>query len=247
MYNPWFYALVSVVLVSLVSLIGLTTLSMKTDTLRRYLPYMLCLGVGAMFGNAFLHMIPESVEHSGTLLTLLMGVAGFGAFFFVEKQLHCKHECAAPGHGEHPVGYMSLFADGLENLVDGAIIAAAYLVDLPTGIAATVAVFVHEIPTEVGDFGVLVHSGFSPKKALVLNLVTGLAAVGGAVLVLTLGSGTTELTHYVIPFAAGAFVYIAAVRLVPRALAERAHAGIFLQALFVLAGFAAMFALKFLE
>lgn len=247
MYNPWFYALVSVVLVSLVSLIGLTTLSLKTDSLRKYLPFLLCLGVGAMFGNAFLHMIPESVEHSGTLLTLLMGVAGFAAFFFVEKQLHCKHECASPGHGEHPIGYMSLMADGLENLVDGTIIAAAYLVDFQTGVAATIAVFVHELPTEVGDFGVLVHSGFSRKKALLLNLVTGLAAVGGAVATLLLGSGTTELTHYVIPFAAGAFVYIAAVRLLPRVLEERAKAGLILQALFGLAGFGAMYALMFLE
>lgn len=247
MDTTWLYALVSVVGVSLVSLLGLATLSMKADSLRKMLPYMLALAVGAMFGNAFLHMIPESVEHSGTLLTLVAGVAGFAAFFYVEKRLHCKHECASPGHGAHPVGYMSLIADGLENMVDGTIIAAAYLVDIPTGIAATMAVFVHELPTEVGDFGVLVHSGFSRKKALLLNLATGLVAVGAAATTLVLGNVTAELTHYVIPFAAGAFVYIAAVRLVPRMLAERATSSTVLQVVAAIVGFAAMYGLLFLE
>lgn len=244
--HTWAYALLSVLSVSLVSLIGITTVTLKVENLRRYMPYLICLAAGAMFGNAFLHLIPEAFERQSGILTPVLILAGIFSFFTVEKILHCRHECATPGHGVHPIGYMSLFADGMENMVDGAIIATAYLIDFHTGLAATVAVLLHEIPTELGDFGVLVHSGFSRKKALLLNFVTGLAAIVGAIFALTVGSMTSSFTGYMTPVAAGAFVYIAAAGLMPRIINERkcdAHG----QLVWMLIGVGIMLALTLVE
>ena len=244
----WLYTILSVLAVSLVSLAGLFTLSMKMEKLQSILPYLVCLAAGAMFGNAFLHLIPEAFEVNGEgLMTPLLILTGIFAFFIVEKGLHCRHECAAPGHEVHPIGYMSLLADILENFIDGAIIGAAYLVSPATGLAATVAVVMHEIPTEIGDFGVLVHAGFSKKKALALNFTTALAGLVGAIVSLTVGSVVDSFEMIVLPLAAGCFVYLAAAGLLPRILKEQKHCGSYAQVLWMLVGVGIMLALCFLE
>lgn len=246
MANTYLYAIASVLAVSAISLIGITTLALKPDTLKKFIMPMVSVAVGAMLGNAFLHLIPEAFEELGVdiLVPALIGL-GAALFFFVETRLHCRHECAKP-HQPHPIGYMSMMADALENFIDGIAIGAAYLVSPAAGMATTIAVLMHEIPTELGDFGVLVHSGFGRWKALAFNLLSALSSVVGAVLALVIGSSLAEFSTYIAPVAAGAFIYIAATGLIPRLLKSR-ETGWMTKGTFVAIGLAAMYLLTFLE
>ena len=137
-------------------------------------------------------------------------------FFALEKFISWRH-CHIPTSKEHPhpVVWMNLVGDGLHNFTDGMIIAASFLVNIPLGITTSLAVILHEIPQEIGDFGVLIHGGFSKNKALVFNFLSGLMAIGGAVLTLFLGTRFVQPVRLLIPFTAGSFIYIAGSDLIP--------------------------------
>jgi zinc and cadmium transporter len=215
--SAWFLSLGSVIVVSLISLIGILTFSINTKKLESALLYFVSFAAGALLGDAFLHLLPEITEQAGFTLaisgSLLFGIA---LSFVIEKFIHWRH-CHLPTTTEHPHPYalMNLFGDAVHNFIDGLIIAASYLVSIPIGIATTLAVIFHEIPQEIGDFGVLLHGGYSKKKALILNFVTALTAVVGAVAALLLSSAAEGLVPFLIPFAAGGFIYIAGSDLIP--------------------------------
>lgn len=214
------YTIVSVVIVSLISLAGVLTLSLSIDRLRKYLFVLVSFAVGALFGDAFLHLIPEAFETMGDLrLVSLWVLVGIGLFFVLEKFFHWTHEHEAEHKGHiHPVGYLNLVSDGVHNFIDGMVIALSYLVSPITGFATTVAVVLHEIPQEISDFGILIHSGFTTKKALLWNLISACLAIAGAVFVFLLGGDGTILellTRYALPVTAGGFIYIAGSDLVP--------------------------------
>ena len=177
MLTVWIYTLASVFIISLISLIGIFTLSIKIKRLNEALLYMVSFSAGALFGDAFIHLLPETVEEYGFgIKTSLFVILGITFSFVVEKFIHWHHchdlECKE--HSHQPFVYMNLFGDGVHNFIDGLIIGASYLVSIPVGIATTVAVVLHEIPQEIGDFGVLVHGGFSKAKALFYNFLIGL-------------------------------------------------------------------------
>ncbi len=217
MITIYLYALGSVILVSLVSLVGVFTLSLKEDILKKYIGIFISLAIGALLGDAFIHIIPEAFEQSSNILaTSLLIIGGLFIFFILEKFLHWHH------HGEdedmheiHPVGKLILFSDGVHNLIDGIIIGASFMISIPIGIATTIAVILHEIPQEIGDFAVLIHSGYSKKKALWLNFISALLAVVGVVLALLLGSLAEASVLWLLPIAAGGFIYIAVADLIP--------------------------------
>lgn len=231
-------ALLSVLLLSLVSLAGAVTLSLGRARLERIVFLLVAFAVGAMLGGALLHLIPEAYEALGSgPRTGLLVLGGVLAFFVLEKFLHWRHEHAIPealagadlrfdgatghahGHAHHhaadPFAWMSLAGNVAHNLIDGAIVAASYLVSIPTGIVTTVAVMLHEIPQEIGNFGVLVYGGFSPRRALAYNFATGLAGLVGAGFVLALGPRVDGLADALLPITAGAFLYIAGSDLIP--------------------------------
>ncbi len=223
-------ALLSVLLLSLVSLAGAVTLSLGRARLERIVFLLVAFAVGAMLGGALLHLIPEAYEALGSgPRTGLLVLGGVLAFFVLEKFLHWRHEHAAPealdgatghAHGHHhhatdPFAWMSLAGNIAHNLIDGAIVAASFLVSIPTGIVTTVAVMLHEIPQEIGNFGVLVYGGFSPRRALAYNFATGLAGLVGAGFVLVLGPRVDGLADALLPITAGAFLYIAGSDLIP--------------------------------
>ena len=240
----WIYALVSIAAISGMSLIGLFTLTMSDTNLQRITKPMVSVAVGVMLGNAFIHMIPEAFEKLGNGSTVpLLIIAGVFLFFIVERMLHCRHECSKP-HEAHHIGLMSMTADMLENFIDGVIVGAAYLVGIEAGIAATVAVLVHEIPTEMSDFSVLVHSGFERKRALLLNIASSVTAFIGVILALSVGSSMTNFAAYVLPVAAGCFIYLAAGGLIPRYLKSTSLGGSFMHIALMALGVAAMLALK---
>jgi len=217
MINIVFYSLASVILVSLVSLIGVFTLSLSEKFLGKILVYMISFAAGGLLGDAFIHLLPEAVEESGFTLNIsLYLLAGIAASFIMEKIIrwrHCHHPTTA-SH-PHPVAMMNLFGDAVHNFIDGLVIGASYLISIPVGVATTIAVVMHEIPQEIGDFGVLLHGGLSKRKALFLNFATALTAVLGVVVALVLSSYVESTTHFLVPFAAGGFIYIAVADLIP--------------------------------
>ena len=223
MMATWIWALASVLVVSLISFIGAVTLVVGRQRLQPVVFVLVSLAVGAMLGDAFIHLLPESFERiSSSLETSLACLAGIVAFFVLEKFLLWQHDHAAQHtHPIQPVGYINLVADALHNFVDGVLIGASYLVSAPIGLATTLAVLLHEIPQEIGDFGVLLHAGFKPARALWLNFLTATLAIAGTVLSLSLGGRLQGLSVAVLPFAAGGFIYIAGSDLVPELHKER--------------------------
>ena len=219
--NSTFYTILSVIIVSLVSFVGVLSLSFKDKFLKKMLLFLVSLSAGTLFGGAFLHLLPETIEESGFGLSVSLTIlSGILVFFILEKFVHLHHHHTIPGknikkRGTSHIGLMNLAADGMHNFLDGLIIAGSYLVSIPAGIATTIAVILHEVPQEIADFGVLLYSGFSKKKALLLNFLSAAVAIVGAIVGLSIGSGSEEFISYLLPFAAGGFIYIAGSNLIP--------------------------------
>ena len=213
----WVLGLASVTAISAISLTGVLVLWLKEKQLERILLYLVSFSVGGLFGDAFIHLIPEAIEASGFGVSVsLLILTGILFSFVVEKFLQWRH-CHIPTSTEHPhsFAYMNLFGDAVHNLIDGLIVGGSYLVSIPIGVSTTLAVVFHEIPQELGDFGVLIHGGFTKKKALWFNLLTALTAVLGAIIAFVLGATTEGFIPLLIPFAAGNFIYIAGSDLIP--------------------------------
>lgn len=215
--------LISVVAVSLVSFVGVVFVGLKEKVLRRLIMVFVGLASGTLLGGAFFHLLPEALNGSGNVNTVLYTViVGIISFFVLEKFLHWRH-CHEEECPVHTFAYMSLVGDGVHNLIDGMIIAATFMVGFELGWVTTLAVVLHEIPQEIGDFGILVYGGLGKRKALIFNFLSGLTAVIGAVAVYTLRF-FEGLQLMLIPFAAGGFIYIAATDLMPE-LHKKSKAG----------------------
>jgi len=216
MASAFAYTIGSVVLVSLISFVGILALAWNEKRLHKILLLLVGFSAGALVGDVFIHIIPELVKKGVfTFTTSLSIVMGIIIFFILEKIIFWHH-CHLPPHKHHvhEFGLTNLVGDALHNFLDGLIIGASYLVDIPLGIATTVAVILHEIPQEVGDFGVLIHAGFSKFKALLFNFLTAVMAILGG-LIAFLGIRLEYLEQYFIPIIAGGFLYIAIADLIP--------------------------------
>lgn len=197
----------------------------------RILPHFVSFAIGALLGAAFLALLPhamQGVEDFHTLgLTVLLGILGF---FLLEKMVlwrHCHVEhCEAhtPEEDQHgqAAGTLVLIGDGMHNLVDGVLIAAAFMTDVHLGIVTSLAVAAHEIPQEVGDFAVLLHSGYSRGKALVFNVLASLTTLIGALVAYWSLADTQDVLPYILAIAASSFIYIAVADLIP-GLHKRLH------------------------
>jgi len=217
MLSVWLYTIISVLAVSIISLIGIVFLSLKSEKLEKVLVYMISFSAGALLGDAFIHLLPEAVESTGFSLMISFSVlAGIAFSFTAEKIIHWRH-CHHPitKNHRHHLSKMNLVGESVHNFIDGMIIAASYLISIPVGIATTITVVFHEIPQEIGDFGVLVYGGFTKKKALIANFLIALTAVLGAIITLLIGTNIRNILTFLIPFAAGNFIYIASSDLIP--------------------------------
>jgi zinc and cadmium transporter len=250
MISVYIYAISSVVLVSLISLIGLFTISLNKELLRKYVFVLISLAVGALLGDAFLHLIPEAFEKiaDSTYVSIAI-VGGILIFFIFEKVLHWHHHAHGEEHEEtiHTNARMILVSDSVHNLIDGLIIGASYLVSIEVGIATTIAVMLHEIPQEIGDFGILIHSGYTRVKALWFNFLSASFAVIGAIIALSFGKVTDSLILWLLPIAAGGFIYVAMSDLLPELHKNNNTSQSLVQFLAILTGIVAMLLLLFLD
>lgn len=245
----WLYALVSVIVVSAVSLGGILLLSLKQTLLQRIMALLMAVAAGTFFGDAFIHLLPEAAKDGFTLTISLATLTGITVFFVVEKYIHWHH-CHKVEHEEphvHHFAIMNLCGDAVHNMVDGLLIGASYLVSIPVGIATTIAVFIHEIPQEISDFGVLTHGGFSRGRALFFNFLVALGALIGVIVALLIGTYVEGVTQFMIPFAAGAFIYIGGADLIPELQRETSLKKSLVQLLAFVVGIAIMMALTFVE
>lgn len=201
-------------IISALSFLGISLLLVRKNALKKTLIYMVSLSAGTMIGGAFLHLLPEAAELVETETLFAWTLVSFIIFFLIEWVLKWRH-CHDDNCEVHTFGYLNLIGDFVHNSLDGFIIAAAFVTDMNLGIATTIAVALHEIPQEIGDFGVLLYSGFKQNSALLLNLCVALSAVLGGILGFWAKDYVDNLSGIMLPFAAGGFLYIATSDLIP--------------------------------
>jgi zinc and cadmium transporter len=246
MPTVYFCTILSVIIVSLVSFIGILSFALNNEKLRRITLLLIGLSTGTLLGDAFLHLLPEAIaDNGGDMQTWYWLLGGIIIFFILEKIIHWRHCHIQPSENHlHPLGAMNLIGDGLHNFIDGIIIASSFMASLPLGLATSIAVIAHEIPQEISDFGVLIHAGYSRAKALALNFITALAAIAGAVVALIIGLKIENFIDCAIPFTAGGFIYIATADLIPELKKEPHLASSLRQLISILIGILIMFWLK---
>ena len=248
----------SVVLVSLVSLVGALTLALDERRVQRLSTVFIGFAVGALLGDAFIHLLPEVFTRpdlaGSPLVDSLLVLAGMLLFFVVEKLLrHAHGPLHARFHGAGPaarpeLAAINILGDAVHNFIDGALIAASYLAGPGLGISTTVAVVLHEIPQEIADFGILVHSGLSVRKALLLNLASAAVALLGMAAVLVAGSMLhARVSAFLVPVTAGGFVYLASADLIPELQHDRSWRALLVQSALIAAGVGVMALLTLLE
>jgi zinc and cadmium transporter len=209
---------------------------------------MVSLSAGGMLGGALFHLLPESLETYEITTASTIILAGIFTSYLIEMLLYWRH-CHIPTSIEHPhtFVYMNLIGDGVHNFIDGLVIAGAFQLSHRIGFVTSLAIILHEIPQEIGDFGVIVYGGVEVRKALYYNLLSGLAAILGVVFYFTLNSAVVGLSGYLIPFAVGNFIYIAGSDLVPEIRDEKDLSRGLTHFFFMLIGVFLLYLVRFIE
>ncbi|OGD63739.1 hypothetical protein A2160_03625 [Candidatus Beckwithbacteria bacterium RBG_13_42_9] len=214
--NHLILGFLATLIVSLISLIGIFALVFSPLKIKNFTFWLVSFSVGALFGDVFFHLLPELAKTSLTKIEGAYILIGVLLFFVLEKFIAWRH-CHVPTseNHPHPLALMNLIGDGLHNFLDGAIIGGSFLISTSLGLATTIAVIFHEIPQEFGNFGVLIHGGFSVFKALLFNFFSALTAIMGFFFVVIFAKSDDYLTSILIPLTIGGFLYVAGSDLVP--------------------------------
>ena len=245
------YSVISTFIVGLVSLIGMLTISFNDKLLKKLTKYSVSFATGALLGAAFLHLLPHLLE-KGTysINSGLLVIYGFLFMFIVEKMTNLYHS-----HSHHDLDHnhshsrtkqlpiLISIGDGIHNFIDGLIIAGVYLVNIPAGIAVTISTFLHEIPMELADFALLVKSGMKKKKALLINFITAMTAVLGALTAIYLSSFVPNIHRILLAIGVGNFTYIASSVLIPELFKENDYGTSVIHLMWIVIGIALMIAL----
>jgi zinc and cadmium transporter len=204
---------------SVISLVGAVALILPERTMKALLLPTVAFAAGSLIGGALFHLVPASILMMPARNALFFVALGFLLFFGIEQLLHWHHCHRASADCRKPLSYLILIGDGLHNFLGGLSIAGVFLMDFRLGVAAWLAAAAHEVPQELGDFGVLVHGGFSPPRALAYNFLSGLTFLLGGIVAYV--AGRTLNLGFLVPLAAGNFLYIGASDLVPEV--NRSH------------------------
>ena len=230
--------------ISLIAWVGVFALFLKDELLDRILLVLVSLAAGGLLGGAFLHLLPRAIAEYGsedTVPLFLYLLGGFCLFYVLEQFIHWHHHHTTT-HEHEPVSYLVLISDTLHNFIDGLVIAGAFLLGVDVGIVTAAAIALHEIPQEIGDFGVLVYGGFDRVHALVLNYLTQSTVILGGVVGYYLAGLLEGTPTFLLPFAAGNFIYIASSDLIPEIKGEEnvrraaVHFAVFLLGIGVMLG-----------
>ena len=238
------WALIASITVSIISLIGIFSLLLSERLLKQVLILLVGFGAGGLIGGAFLHLLPEAIEHTADpTKPFVYVILGFIFFFILEKYLYWRH-CHKDNCEIHTFVYLNLIGDGIHNFIDGLIIGTSFMTDIHVGLASTFAIVLHEIPQELGDFGVLVYGGFSRTKALLCNLLSASTAIIGTIAGYYFCSHVEGFSLVLLSFAAGGFIYIASCDLIPELHKQPNLKSAALSMLLFILGIALMFGLK---
>ncbi|MEO8005013.1 MAG: ZIP family metal transporter [Betaproteobacteria bacterium] len=217
------WILVTTAVGAILSVAAAATLALRATA--RQVPMLISYAIGALLGAVFLEILPHAFEQAGSAHSVATVILAGILFFFVLEKLvlwrHCHAEqCEAHDHHADPndhgrSGLMIMVGDTIHNFVDGVLIAAAFIADTGLGIVTAMAIIAHEIPQEVGDFVILLHSGFSKTKALVFNLVSSGATLFGGLLAYFALRSTQEWIPTLLGFAAASMIYVSVADLIP--------------------------------
>lgn len=198
---------------AVIGLVGGLTLLVPERLLKRLLLPLVALSAGSLIGGALFHMLPEVTGRLPGVQPFAWAAAGFVAFFVLEQFLHWHHCHRSTSEHQEPLTYLLLISDSLHNFIGGVAVGASFLVDVHVGLMVWLVAAAHEIPQELGDFGVLVHGGWAPRRAIIYNFLSALTFLLGGLGAYALG--TAFDLSFVVAFAAGNFLYVGAVDLVP--------------------------------
>lgn len=245
-----FWILISTFFVSLISFVGVLILLLKERLLNKIILFLVAFSAGALLGSAFLHLLPEAIEQLGVEEEALFKVfffliLGFCAFFILENYIHWHHHHSKEHPEIMPFSYLILAADAIHNFIDGLLIAASFMTSFSIGLITTLTVILHEIPQEIGDFGILIYGGFKKTKALFLNFLSALWAILGGLSGYFIFNSLGASTLFLLPFAAGGFIYIASSDLIPEIKSRGGSERTGLSFLVFLSGIILMILLRF--
>jgi zinc and cadmium transporter len=241
--NDLVVILASVTIVSLIAFVGIIFIGLREKLLKRVTMVLVGFASGTLLGGAFLHLLPESLNSGGdSTIMFFYVILGIVSFFAMEKFLYWRH-CHEEECPIHMFVYLNLVGDGIHNFIDGMIIAATFMLSFSLGFATTLAVIFHEIPQEIGDFGILIYGGLSKRKALTYNFISAVTAILGA-MITYFSAYLQGIETLLVPFAAGGFIYIAATDLMPELHKKRSGSESLIQLLFILLGIGLMAYLK---
>lgn len=250
--SPLASSLIAGFLVSLIAFVGFTSLLLSKQFLSKILALVVAFAAGALLGGAFFDLLPEALELEGPVFEATL--IGLLVFFMLDSLLwiyhcHAGHSLHKDGHihgscPTKPVGNLNLVGDALHNFTDGIVLASAFLVNPVLGWSTTLVVALHEIPQEIGDFGILIHSGYARKKALLLNFSVALMILLGVGATFLIGKRVTNITAFTVPFAAGGFIYMACTNLLSEIKEESSLKKRLLQTLALLLGAGLLWFLK---
>lgn len=257
MLSSTLYTLIATVFISLISFIGVFTLSISEARLHSILNFLIAFSAGTILGAALFDLMPEAVELVDRNIVFPIIAFGFVFFLVMERGLYWyhghghEHEFSESGQEDHGekivnVAYLNMFGDFVHNFIDGMIIAASFINGVTVGIATTLAVAFHELPQEVGDFGILVYAGFGRKKALVYNFLAALSSVAGGLFGSYFISYVSELSSWMIAFSAGGFLFISASELIPEIHDDRDWKKSLIQLVLLLLGMITIYSLGFI-
>jgi len=238
--------LIATIVNSLVAFIGIFSIFLRPTQLSKWVFILVSFAAGSLFAGAFFHLLAESIEEMPVFNAFLLLFFGFILFFLLERILRWHH-CHEKECDVHPVGMLILLGDSIHNFIDGLIIAASFFVSIPFGFITMLLIIFHEIPQELGDFGILIYSGFTRKKALIYNFLSQCTSILGGIIGFFLQESLINIKiDFLLPFAAGGFLYIALSDLVPEMHKEPDIKKTFIAFSFFLIGILLMIALKIL-
>ncbi len=212
MADEFFWILGSAIADALLGFVGVFSLWLSHANLKKIATVLTAFAAGSLLGGAFFHLLPESLGALESIDVFVIALSGFALFIILESYLHFHHckECKI-----HPFSYVMLIGDGVHNFLGGFILTASFLVSIPLGIATIVAIIAHEFPQQLGIFGVLVKGGINRNRAIIYSFIAQSTIILGAVIAYFLSGMVEGLTAFLVPFAAGNFVYIASSDLIP--------------------------------